>query len=239
LCVSKTERLKILGEHIPYEKRRFIHSLIIPLLFLLTCWLVHLWQVVLDVSFTDFGILPRTIKGLWGILFMPFLHGSTGHLLANSGTFLLLGIALFYFYREVAYKVFVLLFFTANIFLWIAGRQYWHVGASGLIYGLGAFLFVSGIIRRHVNLTAISFIVVFLYGGMFWYMFPLPVDEPISWEGHLTGAIAGVLYALMFRGYGPQKTEWVWEEESEDSTIDETDIMDNDLKDKQNNDTPN
>ena len=200
--------------------------------------MVHLWQEVLNVSFTDFGVLPRTVKGLKGILLMPFIHGSFGHLLANSGSFLLLAFALFYFYRDVALKLFIYLFFTANMLLWIVGRQYWHVGASGVIYGLGAFLFVSGIIRRHMNLTAISFVVVFLYGGMFWYMFPLPVNEPISWEGHLTGAIAGGLYALLFRRHGPRKSEWVWEDEEEDVTGIEPDLTENELKDKHINDTP-
>lgn len=208
--------MKGLGEHIPYEKRRFIHSLIIPLVFLLICWLFKAWELVTGDSFAHLGIYPRELKGLTGILFMPFIHGSLSHISTNSISFLLLSTGLFYFYREVALKTFIYLFFIANALLWISGRSAWHIGASGIIYGLGAFLIISGIIRRHMGLVAVSFVIIFVYGSMFWHVFPLEINDPVSWEGHLMGALTGAALAIAFRTKGPQRKEWMWEEEEDD-----------------------
>lgn len=220
--------MKGLGEHIPYEKRRFIHSLIIPLVFLLFCWLFKAWELVTGHSFVHLGIYPREIKGLLGIIFMPFIHGSLSHITTNSISFLLLATGLFYFYREVAFKTFIYLFFIANVLLWISGRSAWHIGASGIIYGLGAFLIISGIIRRHIGLVAVSFVIIFAYGSMFWHVFPLKINDPVSWEGHLMGALTGGGLALIFRKEGPQRKEWQWEEETENedepTTITDTTI---------------
>ena len=146
---------------------------------------------------------------------MPFIHGSLAHITTNSISFLVLATGLFYFYREIALKTFIYMFFMANILLWFSGRASWHIGASGLIYGLGAFQILSGIIRKNVGLAAISFIIIFSYGSMFWHIFPLQINDPISWEGHLTGAVSGVLLAIFFRNEGPKPEEWHWEEEDE------------------------
>ncbi|MFB6317462.1 rhomboid family intramembrane serine protease [Saccharicrinis sp. FJH54] len=213
--------LKGLGEHIPYERRRFIHSLIIPVVFLLFCWLAKTWEMVTGSSLARLGVYPRELKGLWGILFMPFIHGSIGHIVTNSISFLLLSTGLFYFYRTIALKTFILLFFIANTLLWISGRPSWHIGASGLIYGIGAFLIVSGIIRRHVGLVAVAFIIIFAYGSMFWHIFPLKINDPVSWEGHLMGTLTGIALAIIFRNEGPQRKEWKWEEEEEQEENDE------------------
>ena len=97
----------------------------------------------------------------------------------------------------------------------MANRAAWHIGASGIIYGLASFLFVSGIIRRHIPLMALSLLVVFLYGEMVWGIFPgFRID--ISWESHMLGAVAGLLLALWYRDEGPQRPVPFYESDEEE-----------------------
>jgi membrane associated rhomboid family serine protease len=105
----------------------------------------------------------------------------------------------------------------------LLGRESWHIGASGLIYALSFFLFFSGIFRKHIPLLAVSLLVAFLYGSMVWNMFPVAelVDSSVSWEGHLSGAISGLICAGIFKGYGPQKPE---EDEEEDEEEEEEEL---------------
>lgn len=194
-----------------FEKIKFLHALWFPALFVAVLWLVKGVEVLTDTDLSEFGLYPLNIKGLRGILFAPFIHGSWEHLLNNSIPVFLLTLSLFYFYREISFKVFLLLFFIHNFWLWFFGRGAYHIGASGMIYGLGAFLFVSGIIRKNTHLLAISLLVAFLYGSMVWGIFPL--DETISWEGHLTGMVAGIILAFYYRQYGPLPNFGKWKEE--------------------------
>lgn len=201
------------------DKRKFVHSLIFPLFFLVLIWLVKFFEISMEMDFVRGGILPRNGKGLLGIITAPLLHADWKHLFDNSIPAFLLSLALFYFYRGISYRIFFLIYFIGNAFVWIVGREAYHIGASGIIYGLAAFLFLSGFIRRIRNLMAISLIVVFMYGSLVWGL--LPYDYKISWEGHLMGAIAGVLLAILYRDKGPEpyKPSWELEEESETENI--------------------
>jgi len=196
------------------EKKIFRYSMVLPGLFLLCFWLVYLVETLLQLDFTEFGIYPLELKGLKGILFSPFIHGSFKHLAANSVPFFILSVSLFYFYRKLAYRIFFLLYFLSGLCVWLGGREAWHIGASGLIYGLGAFLFFSGIFRNDVKLLTISIIVVFLYGGMFWGIFP--IEPSISWESHLWGSVSGFVLSIYYRKQGPQRSRYEWEDEEED-----------------------
>ena len=100
-----------------------------------------------------------------------------------------------------------------GILTFAIGKPGWHVGASGIIYGLAFFLFFSGLLRKHVPLVAISLLITFLYGGLVWNMFPQFAKPTTSWEGHLSGAIAGTLCAFAFKGQGPQRRDPFEEEE--------------------------
>ena len=120
-------------------------------------------------------------------------------------------------------KCFFLIYFLSGIGLWLAARDSWHIGASGIIYGLTGFLSVSGIIRRHFRLIAISFLVIFFYGSLVWGAFPLEVNLPYSWEGHFWGGLAGILLAWFYRKEGPQKPKSPLGEDDEDEEIDEED----------------
>ena len=154
------------------------------------------------------GLYPRKLSGLQGILFSPLIHGDYKHIIANSFPLLVLGTGLFYFYREVAFRVFILSYFMTGLYVWIAARESYHIGASGLIYSLVGFLFLSGILRKHLGLMAISLIIVFQYGSMIWGIFPM--EERVSWESHLLGLVAGMTWAVVYRKEGPQKGEMPW-----------------------------
>jgi membrane associated rhomboid family serine protease len=97
----------------------------------------------------------------------------------------------------------------SGLWLWAIGRPSFHIGASGLLYALASFLFFSGFIRKHTKLMSISMFVVFLYGGMVWGIFPM--KKHISWEGHLAGALAGLILAYWFKDNGPPKQVYQYE----------------------------
>jgi membrane associated rhomboid family serine protease len=196
------------------EKRRFIHSLVFPSVFLLLIWMVKFFEVSMELDFVSGGVMPRKLSGLPGIIFSPLIHSDWKHLIDNSIPTFILSFALFYFYREISYRIFFMIYFFGGILLWIIGREAYHIGASGIIYGLATFLFTSGVIRKVINLMAISLLVVFLYGSLVWGL--LPFDYQVSWEGHLTGALVGVALAFLYRDQGPEPYTPSWEREEEE-----------------------
>ncbi len=196
------------------EKKIFFHSLLFPALFVLVIWIVKIVEITSGINLVYFGIFPRSINGLAGILFSPFIHSDFNHLISNSLPFFLLGFMLIYFYRRISYRIFFILYFLSGISVWLFGREAWHIGASGVVYAMAAFHFVSGIIRSDVRLLTFSVVVVFLYGGLVWGL--LPIRPEISWEGHLSGAIAGVILALYYRKYIIRREKFDWEYEIEE-----------------------
>ncbi|MDR2963447.1 MAG: rhomboid family intramembrane serine protease [Bacteroidales bacterium] len=199
------------------EVRRMLAAVVFPLLVVAVLCAVYAVEQCFRFDFVHFGILPRSVQGLPGIVLSPLLHASVSHLFSNLVPLVVLGWCLVYFYRDLGYKVFPLLWLLSGIFTWCIGRSAWHIGASGLTYSLAFFLFFSGILRRYTPLMAVSMVVVFLYGSIVWAMFPLAeiVDTSISWEAHLSGALSGLLCALLFRNEGPQPPV-VQEDEEED-----------------------
>jgi membrane associated rhomboid family serine protease len=206
------------------EKKIFNHSLLFPALFVGLLWLVKLIEISLGVSFVKGGVFPHHLKGLHGILTSPFIHSGFPHLVSNSIPFFILLFVLVYFYRSFSYRIFWQIYLLSGICVWIAGREAWHIGASGVVYGLAAFHFVSGIIRNDVRLLTISVVVVFLYGGMVWGMFPINPD--ISWESHLWGAVSGVLLALYYRKYNIRRNPFDWENDEEAEEDEEAEAED-------------
>jgi len=198
-----------------FYRQKLLLSMVIPGIFVFFMWLVKIVEVLFEVDLTRLGIYPLTIKGLPGILFSPFIHADFTHLFNNSIPLFFLSIALFYFYSEVALKVFLWTYFFTGLLVWVAGREAWHIGASGLVYGLASFLFFSGIIRRYFRLIALSLLIVFLYGSMVWGLFP-GVYKNVSWESHMLGFFSGVVLAMWYRNDGPQKPVYEWLEEDED-----------------------
>jgi membrane associated rhomboid family serine protease len=202
------------------EQKQIAYALFFPAIFIIILWLVWIVEKSWGADWSHWGIYPGKIEGLRGIITSPFIHADIKHLFSNSIPLLILSWCLFYFYKDLGYLVFPVLWIFSGLFTWILGRGSWHIGASGLIYSLTFFLFFSGIFRKYIPLMAVSLMVVFLYGSTVWNMFPVAeiVDPSVSWEGHLAGAISGLLCALIFRKQGPQNpAEEEEEEESEDS----------------------
>ena len=184
----------------------------IPLYFVLFLWIVFWIEGKYNLYFAKYGLYPQTLKGLRGILFSPFIHSGAKHLFNNSIPLLLLMTALFYFYRKVAFKVLIYGTLLSGLMTWLIARPSYHIGASGIVYLLFSFILFSGMISKYYRLIAVSLIVIFLYGGMIWYI--LPIKDGISWEGHLSGFLVGILLAIIYRKHGPKPLKYVWEEEN-------------------------
>ena len=207
------------------EKRKFLHSLVFPTFLLVLIWMVKITEASLETSYMEWGLYPQKISGLKGLLTAPLIHADFKHLVDNSIPLYLLSVALFYFYRPVGYKVFFLVWFLTGLTVWIFARSAYHIGASGLVYGLASFLFFSGVIRNNINLLAISLLVVFLYGGLVWGIFPF--DFKVSWESHLMGGLTGLVLSFFYRKYGPPPVRYPWlDEEDEDDEDDENGVID-------------
>lgn len=189
-----------------------------PLLAVLTIWTVFWVEVKFGLNFNDFGIYPRRLSGLKGVLFSPFIHGSVEHLYNNTIPLAILTAFLFYFYRTAAIKVMFIGVILSGLLTWIIARPSYHIGASGLIYVLVSFIFFKGIFTRHYRLVALSLVVVFIYGSMIWYIFP--VKDGISWEGHLAGFLTGLLLALFLKVQTPEIKKYEWEQEGYDEEND-------------------
>ncbi len=200
-----------MGTETQRSRTRALNALVIPFIFVALLWAIHILGESTDLPLYYLGIHPGHWEGMIGIITAPLVHGGWQHLLNNSAPLLVLGWAMFYFYRPLALQVIVFIQLFSGLWIWLSARDSYHIGASGLVYGVLAFIFVSGLLRREQKLIAISLLVTFLYGSMFWGIFPLPHKENISWESHLMGAMAGVLLAFHYRKEGPQRPYYQWE----------------------------
>jgi len=209
IIMSDNTEIKAEGS---FYRKKFFLSLIIPVTFVFLMWLVKIVEILFEIDLSDLGIYPRSLKGLPGIIVSPLIHEDFTHLFNNSLPLLLLSIALFYFYSEIAIKISSITYILTGLLVWLWGREAWHIGASGLVYGLASFLFFSGLIRRYFRLIALSLLVVFLYGEMVWGLFP-GIYKNISWESHMLGFFSGILLAVWYRKEGPQRPVYEWMEE--------------------------
>ena len=201
------------------HRKEFLQAMFIPALFCLLFAAFFLTEWVWDIDIRTLGIYPRSVAGLRGVIMHVFVHGDISHLLNNMLSFFTLATALFYFHRKIATNILLFIWLGAGCLLWIIGRESWHIGASGLIYGIAFFLFAIGIFSRQIPLIAISLAVVFYYGSMVWYIFPWQENDTFSWEGHLAGAITGVALAFIYKKR-VRKPPKIWlEDESEDDKL--------------------
>jgi membrane associated rhomboid family serine protease len=211
----------------------------VPVGMILIIWLVYFIEINFGQNFNKFGIYPKSMLGLRGILFSPFIHGDASHLVNNSVPLMVMLGCLYFFYQKIANKVLIIGMLLTGVLTWVLGRPSYHIGASGIIYMLVSFIFFSGIFRKYYRLIALSLSVVFLYGGMIWYIFPM--KERISWEGHLSGFLIGLIFAFIYRKKGPQPEIFMYSENEEfESLFDENgdfnpppdteENIDNDLK---------
>ena len=200
------------------EKRRFYGSMVFPAILVLLLWAIKIIEVAFQTSFSEFGLLPQSFRGLRGILFSPLLHADWKHLSANSVPLFLLSAGLFYYYGKRARTIFILCWLVTGLWVWIfANDMAVHIGASGVVYALATFHFTGGLLRREPRMMAFSLLVVFLYGGLVWGIIPdFYPEKNISWESHLLGGLAGVLIAYAYRNDGPQRKVYEWPDDEED-----------------------
>lgn len=195
------------------EKVKIYSSFFYSGCFVFILWLIQFVQWALEKDLSSFGILPRKLSGLLGILTSPLVHADFSHLVSNSITLFLLFFGILYFYRSSVIKVFFIIYTFHGLLVWLFARQSYHIGASGLIYGFASFLFFSGVFRKDKRSIALSLLIVFLYGSMVWGI--LPTKPEISFESHLFGAVVGIVCAFIFRKKDPPP-KYEWEEEVED-----------------------
>ena len=159
-------------------------------------WAVEVVNFLSGHELNRYGILPGTTSGLYGILLSPFLHGSIHHTLMNSLPLVILG--WLSFTRGVGKFVSVTLFIilAGGAAVWFVGRDAYHVGASGLIFGYFGYLISRGYFEKTISSVFISVVTVTLYGGLFFGVFPNKIG--VSWEGHLFGFLAGIIAAWLF-----------------------------------------
>ena len=207
------------------DARRLRRSFAASLGFAAALWLIELAELALHLDFTRYGVYPRTVHGLSGILLAPLIHGSLVHVFSNTLPIVILGTALLYGYPRSARLVLPVLYFGTGISVWLFGRSAWHIGASGLIFGMMFFIATIGVLRWDTRSIALAMVVFLLYGGMVWGV--LPGDPSVSFESHLAGALLGVALAVWLKNRDPapppKRYSWEDEEEVSDQEVSEHD----------------
>jgi membrane associated rhomboid family serine protease len=182
--------------------------------FVALIWFIQVLNWALDLGVEEFGVRPRELAGLPGILFAPLMHSGFAHLIANSLPMLIVGTAMLYLYPSAALRVLPAVYLGPGVAVWLFARGGVHVGASGLIYGLVSYIFVAGTIRRDRRAIAASLLVSFLYGASVWGV--LPIERGVSWETHLAAALIGLALAIALRRLDlPPRRRYTWEDEKD------------------------
>ncbi|NEV94772.1 rhomboid family intramembrane serine protease [Psychroflexus sp. YR1-1] len=182
---------------VQHHRRSITAAILWPVLIVLSLWIVYWVEIKFRFNFTSFGVYPREMKGLVGIIASPFIHSGIEHLYKNSIPVLVLTASLFYFYKDIAWKTLLYGLILSGLLTWLIGRPSYHIGASGMVYFLASFLFFKGLKSRNYRLIALSLIVVFLYGSLVWGT--MPGKPGISWEGHLSGFVAGLVFSFILK----------------------------------------
>ncbi len=196
------------------QTNQLIESMKLPLAFLAGIWLIHIFQFIFSIDFGYLGVFPRTWSGLTGIFSAPLVHGDFSHLTNNSIPFFVLGTMTLFFYRKVAINSFFLIYILTGAAVWLIARQRYHIGLSGVVFGLVTFVMSNSFFRRNVRSIVLALIVFLLYSGMLAGIFPM--EEGISWESHLCGALAGIFTAYYYKEeLEPDEEELLPEEDTD------------------------
>jgi len=182
--------------------------------FVAMLWLIHGMNWAMGLDPAPFGLRPREWSGLIGILTAPLAHADFAHLVANSVPLAAVGAVLLFLYPHSALRVLPVVYLGPGLLVWLFGRDSIHLGASGLVYGLVAYVFFAGLLRRDRRAIAASLLVVLMYGSLVWGV--LPVDPTLSWETHLAAAVLGGTLALLLRRLDvPPRKRYAWEDEAD------------------------
>ncbi len=197
--------------------KSFFRALYFPVSFVVVLWIMHIYKITFLDGYPSLGIYPRETFGLQGILTAPLSHGDFEHLISNSVPLLGSLFIIFLFYKRVAFLSFFLIYLLTGAAVWLFGREVFHIGASGVVYGLISFIFWSGVFRRNIKSIILSLVVVILYSGLLYGV--LPTEDGISWESHLFGAIVGMFVAYLLRKLIEQdevtRDPWIDEDDRE------------------------
>jgi len=209
MALGKPEPGQIYGKK---AQANFRLALKIALIFLAAIWLVFLLDELLGLKLGRYGLRPGSVPGLIGVITAPLLHGSLQHIFSNSISLLVSLTAILYLYPNSSVRVIPAIWLGSGILAWFIGRPSLHFGASGFIYGLLAYVFFSGILRRDMRSVSVSLLIGFLYGSMIWGV--LPIRPHMSWELHLSGGLIGVLLAFFYRKWDRVPViRYDWEED--------------------------
>ena len=196
----------------PAQRAGFALAARLALAFVALLWAIHLLNVALDLDAAPFGVAPRTLAGLAGLAFAPLMHGSFEHLIANTLPVAILGTAMLHLYPRASPIVLPAIWIGPGLAVWLFARGGIHIGASGLVYGLVAYVFAAGLIRRDRRAIAASMVVAFLYGALLWGV--LPIQRAHSWETHLAAALIGLALAFALRRRDvPPRVRYDWEDD--------------------------
>jgi len=179
------------------QKNRILQSFRLPIQFTAVMWGVFLIEAFVNLDFGAYGIYPREAFGLRGILFAPLIHDDFKHLISNSAPVFVLSFIIVYFYRRVAVRSILMIYLLTGFAVWLFARKVFHIGASGVVYGMLSFVFWSGIFRRSIKSIILALVVTVLYSGYLSGI--LPNQTGISWESHLLGALVGVFTAYWYK----------------------------------------
>lgn len=198
--------------------KRLKLSFVVPFLFVFTLFLIHFLNTELDWQYVSLGIYPRDVKGITGIITHVFVHSSWEHLFTNSIPVLVLMWCIFYSFKDTSYIIIGIMWILTGTITFAIARPSWHIGASGLIYAMAFFLFFCGVLSKKKAMIAISLLVVFLYGSIIWQTLPYFVKADVSWEGHLSGSISGIITSLIFykKNVFPHEREPVYDEAADE-----------------------
>ena len=202
----------------PRAIRSFWLAIRLMVVALLAVWLVFILDVLLPVDLTRYGLRPREAVGLLGLVTTPFLHGNLNHLLSNSLPLFIGGVAMLFLYPTAALRALPVIFLGSSALAWLFARSSVHIGASGLVYGILAFVFFSGMLRRDLRSVGVSMMIWLLYGSMIWGV--LPSRQGTSWELHLSGAVIGLVMAVLLKPLDrPPIKRYDWEDEDDEDDV--------------------
>lgn len=185
----------------PRAQAGFRIAVKLTLAFVGVLWAIQVLNALLGLDASPFGVRPRTIQGLAGLAFAPLMHGDFEHLLQNTLPLVVLGITMLHLYPQASRIVLPAIWIGPGLAVWLFARGGVHLGASGLVYGLIAYVFTAGLIRLDRRALAAALAVAMLYGAAVWGV--LPIRRSVSWETHLAAAVLGFVLALALRKRDP------------------------------------
>ncbi|MGB5300035.1 MAG: rhomboid family intramembrane serine protease [Thiogranum sp.] len=203
------------------DNTRLRRSFVLVALFALILWVIKLIEIILGLDFVHYGVYPLRVSGLTGIMMAPLIHGSLSHLFSNTAPLIILGTALLYGYPRSAIIVVPVLYLGTGLGVWLFARSAYHIGASGVTFGIMFFVFTIGVLRWDKRAIILSMIVFFLYGSMIWGIFP--TRPGVSFESHFFGAAIGVALAMLLKNHdpAPPPKKYSWEDESDELETEE------------------